>query len=134
MSAFRTAVESGDPDRIVAELADDVVFHSPVAHKPYHGKDVVGIILRGVVRVFEDFRYEQELGEEGDGASHLLVFRARVDDRDVQGIDLVRTDADGKVAELTVMVRPLSAAQAVAARMKVEYERGMAELTGGSAG
>lgn len=127
MSAFRTAVESGDPDRIVAELADDVVFHSPVAHAPYHGKAVVGMILRAVFRVFEGFRYEAEIGSEDE---HVLVFRARVDDKDVEGIDLLRTGEDGKVTELTVMVRPLSAATALAARMKVEYERGMAELAG----
>jgi hypothetical protein len=34
--------------------------------------------------------------------------RARVGDRELQGLDLVHTDADGRVDELTVMVRPMT--------------------------
>jgi len=68
--------------------------------------------------VLEDFRYLNDV-EQGD--TQALIFAARVGDRELQGLDLVRTDADGLVTELTVMVRPLSGlvavAQAMAARL-----------------
>ena len=111
---FRAAVEQGDMDAAVALLADDVVFRSPAVFKPYEGRDAVATILRTVFRVFEDFRYTDEL--EGEGI-HGLLFSARVGDRSLQGIDLLRPDAQGRIAEFTVMIRPASGLIAVAERM-----------------
>ena len=111
---FRTAVERGDVDAAVALLADDVVFRSPAVFKPYEGRETVATILRTIFAVLEDFRYTDQLeGEE----IHGLVFAARVGDRSLQGIDLLRPDADGRIAELTVMIRPASGLMAVAERM-----------------
>src|SRR5689334_7788545 len=111
---FRDAVERADMDAAVALLADDVVFRSPAVFKPYEGQETVATILRTVFGVFEDFRYTDEL----DGAGvHGLVFEARVGDRSLQGIDLLRLDADGRIAEFTVMIRPASGLIAVAERM-----------------
>ena len=111
---FRTAVEAQDHDAMIACLAEDVVFHSPVTFRPFEGKAAVGHVLGAVLRVFEDFRYTDEL--DGDDLV-ALVFRARVGDRDVEGIDLLRPRADGLIGDFTVMVRPLSGTQALAAAM-----------------
>jgi hypothetical protein len=43
-----------------------------------------------------------------DGA-HALIFRASVAGRELEGIDLLRFDDDGLIADFTVMVRPISA-------------------------
>jgi hypothetical protein len=72
------------------------------------------------MNVFEDFRYVHQL-EDGDVAA--LIFAARVGDRDVDGLDLLRFDGDGKVAELTVMVRPMSGLNALADAMGRQFER-----------
>ena len=112
--SFRSAVERKDLDAVTELLADDVVFRSPAVFKPYHGRETVATILRTVVSVFEDFRYTDEL--TGDGV-HALIFEARVGDRDLQGMDLIRADADGRIAELTVMVRPASGLMALGERM-----------------
>src|SRR3954463_4907504 len=96
--ALRRAVERGDIDAAVDLLADDVVFRSPAVFKPYAGRAAVETILRTVFGVFEDFRYTDALA--GDGV-HVLVFEARVGDRELQGIDLLRDDADGRIAEFT---------------------------------
>jgi hypothetical protein len=48
---------------------------------------------------------------------HGLVFETRVGERKVTGIDLIRATKDGRIAELTVMVRPLSAVAALAEAM-----------------
>jgi hypothetical protein len=116
MHPFRTAVEAGDIAAAAELLADDVVFNSPAVFKPYAGKPVVGAILRAAFDTFEDFRYENEL-TSADGRDHALVFRARVGDREVQGADFIHTDASGQVTQFTVMVRPLSGLQALAAAM-----------------
>ncbi|HWN26475.1 MAG TPA: nuclear transport factor 2 family protein [Actinomycetospora sp.] len=115
MTTFRAAVEAGDMDAAVALLAQDVEFHSPVVHSPYRGRDAVAPILHAVAQVFEDFRYVTEVG---NGDDHVLVFRAHVGDRELEGVDLLHHDASGAIDRLTVMIRPLSALQAVAAAMR----------------
>jgi hypothetical protein len=115
-TTFRSAIEARDIESAIALLTDDVEFHSPVVHSPYRGRDAVAPILRAVVEVFEDFRYVAEIGDSGD--EHVLVFRAHVGDRELEGIDLLRHDASGAIDRLTVMIRPLSALQAVAGAMR----------------
>jgi SnoaL-like domain len=118
--AFRAAVEAEDPDGVVEALAEDVVFRSPAVFKPYEGRKVVGaIITQGAMRAFEDFRYTDQL-EDGDTAT--LIFQARIGDRRLDGLDLLRFDADGKVRELIVMVRPLSGLNALAEAMGRRFE------------
>jgi ketosteroid isomerase-like protein len=111
---FRAAVEREDIDAAVALLADDVVFRSPAVFKPYRGKETVTTILRTVFGVFEDFRYTDELA--GDGV-HTLIFEARVGDRELQGLDLIRSASDGRITEFTVMIRPASGLMALAEHM-----------------
>jgi hypothetical protein len=113
---FRAAVEAGDAEGAIALLAPDVVFRSPVVHRPYEGADAVAGLLRAVFEVFEDFRYVDEL--ESAGGGHALIFEARVGDRQLQGMDLLYGDADGRIGRFTVMVRPLSGALALAEAMK----------------
>ncbi|MEU4985337.1 nuclear transport factor 2 family protein [Streptomyces sp. NPDC021969] len=126
MRAFRAAVEAHDVDAVEALLADDVVFSSPVVFKPYRGKAITAAILRAVERVFEDFRYERVIGE-ADGRDHALLFSARVGDREISGCDFLHLDASGRIDELTVMVRPLSGAQALQTAMAAQFERIAAE-------
>ncbi|OUD05189.1 nuclear transport factor 2 family protein [Streptomyces swartbergensis] len=122
MRAFREAVEALDLDAAEALLAQDVVFTSPVVFKPYTGKPITAAILRAVSGVFEDFRYVREINDV-NGRDHALVFTARVGDREINGCDFIHVDEDGLIDELTVMVRPLSAAQALAAAMGAQFER-----------
>ena len=126
MRAFREAVERRDHEAVAALLADDVVFTSPVAFAPYAGKAVTAAILRAVLRVFEDFAYVREIGDAG-GRDHALVFTATVDGKQVQGCDFLHLDEQGRIDEFTVMVRPLSAATALAAAMAGQYPRILAE-------
>ncbi|MFS8097325.1 nuclear transport factor 2 family protein [Lentzea alba] len=126
MNAFRAAVEARDTDAMAACLAENVVFTSPVAFAPYPGKPLTAAILRGVMRVFENFRYEREIA---DGENHALVFRAEVGGKEIQGCDFLHLDADGLIDEFTVMVRPLSAAQALSEAMAKQFEQIKAEVT-----
>ena len=122
MRAFREAVEKLDLDAAEALLAPDVVFTSPVVFKPYAGKAITAAILRAVSEVFKDFRYVREINDV-NGRDHALVFTARVGDREINGCDFIHLDEDGLIDEFTVMVRPLSGAQALAAAMGEQFER-----------
>jgi len=119
--AFTAAVEGGDPEALIGTLAEDVRFRSPVVFRAYEGQELVGRILtEAAMKVFEDFRYTDRV-EDGNLAA--LIFSARVGDRQLDGLDLLRFDAEGKVAELTVMVRPMTGLIALAEAMGREFER-----------
>jgi hypothetical protein len=109
---FRNAVESGDRDGMVAALAPDVVFNSPVKHRPFEGREAVAALFGALLETFEDFRYTDEF-DKADG-SKALIFRARVGDRELEGIDILRFNGEGLVQDFTVMVRPLTGAIALA--------------------
>ena len=117
--AFRAAAEAKDFSAAHELFAEDVVFRSPVVFKPYEGRDALMLLLGAVVRVFEDFRYVEQV-ETGDTA--VLMFEAKVGDRDVQGVDILRFGEDGRVREMLVMVRPMSGMHALAEAMQAQLE------------
>jgi SnoaL-like protein len=125
MHPFRKAVEERDEKAIHAMLADTVVFTSPVAFKPYVGKPITAAILRGVLRVFENFRYVREIGDAG-GREHALVFETGIAGAPgvtVTGCDFLRFNDDGLIDDFMVMVRPLSGATALSEAMGAQFER-----------
>jgi SnoaL-like domain len=108
---FRAAIEARDQPAMLATLAPDVVLHSPISFKPFEGKEAVKDLFSVLLEVFEGFHYTDEL--TGPGV-HALIFRTRIGNRTIEGIDLLRDREDGLVADFTVMVRPLSGAIALA--------------------
>ena len=104
-TSFRAAVEAKDMDAATALFADEIVFHSPATFHPFVGRETVTRLLGLVAETFEDFRYTDEFVA---GAAHVLVFRASIGGREIEGIDLLRLDDDGLIADFTVMLRPLS--------------------------
>ena len=119
---FVDAIHARDPEAVKAALAPDVQFLSPVVFKPYEGRDVVGLILtEGAMKVFEDFEYVHRL-EDTEARVATLIFRARVGERALDGLDLLEFDEDGLIAGLKVMTRPLSGTNALAAAMCERFE------------
>ncbi len=130
MHAFRAAVEAGNFAALPALCAEDVVFRSPIAHKPYHGREQLAVILQAVSNVFEDLRYDREIGaplEPGQDGDHALMFTARVGELEINGCDFLHTRGDGLIDEFTVMLRPLKAVNAFAEKMAVEFDKVMRE-------
>jgi hypothetical protein len=97
-------------------LHPQAVFRSPMAHKPYAGAPMVNLILNTVLQVFQDFAYHRELAT-GDGLSVVLEFSARVGERELKGIDMIRFDEAGKIVDFEVMIRPMSGLQALGDEM-----------------
>ncbi|MEZ0052595.1 hypothetical protein ABIA30_003617 [Mycobacterium sp. MAA66] len=133
MHAFRKAVEAQDTAAMAACLAEDVVFTSPVAFKPYPGKPITAAILRGVMRVFEDFRYIREINDPENGNS-ALVFETYVAGKKITGCDFIHVDSDGLIDDFMVMVRPLSGAQALSEAMAAQFPQIQAEAAEAIAG
>ena len=113
--AFRQAAEAKDFSQVDELFAEDAVFRSPVVFKPYQGRDAIRMLLGAIVQVFEGFRYLEHV-EDGDTA--VLMFEAMAGDRELQGVDILKFGDDGRIVEMTVMLRPMSGLVAVGERMK----------------
>lgn len=103
---FRRAAEAKDVNLMTETLREDVVLHSPILFRGFEGREVVAQVLTHVAATLEDLTYVDELVGEGTVA---LRFKARVEDRELEGIDFLELDEDGRVRELTVFMRPMSA-------------------------
>jgi SnoaL-like domain len=103
---FRRAAEAKDLELLTETLREDVVLHSPILFRGFEGRDVVSQVLTHVAATLENLTYTDELSDENTVA---LRFKASVGDRELEGIDFLELDEDGRVAELTVFMRPMSA-------------------------
>jgi hypothetical protein len=109
-------IAAGDLSRLPELLHPQAVFRSPMAFTPYESAAAVNLILNTVVRVFEDFAYQRELAST-DGTDVVLEFSARVGDRQLKGIDMIRFDETGLITDFEVMIRPMSGLQALGEEM-----------------
>ena len=115
LAAWHRAIAARDA-KALPPMRADAVFRSPMAHKPYHSAEAVMLVLSTVVNVFENFAYHRELAT-ADGLNVVLEFSASVNGKEIKGIDLIRFDEDGRIAEVEVMVRPFSGLQALGEEM-----------------
>ena len=111
---------------MTAVLREDVVLHSPILFRGFEGREMVGQVLTHVAATLEDFAYTDEIAGED---TVCLRFKAKVGDRELEGIDFLELDDDGKVTELTVFMRPLSAINAFNEQMKMRLEAAQAAAT-----
>lgn len=98
-------------------LADDAVFHSPVVHSPQVGKALTKLYLSAAIMVLgsSNFEYVREVVGESDA---VLEFTAEVNGIHINGVDMVHWNADGKIDDFKVMIRPLKAVNLLHQLMK----------------
>ena len=113
---WHALIRSRDARGLDALLADDVVLHSPVVHTPLAGKPIVRKYLQAALQVFvnDTFRYVRELEGPGDA---VLEFQVEIDGITVNGVDMLRWNADGRIVDFKVMVRPLKAVNLIHQKM-----------------
>jgi hypothetical protein len=116
LASWHRMVASKDLADLPSLLHADATFRSPMAFRPYASAKAVNLILATVIGVFEDFEYHRELATD-DGLSAVLEFSARVGDKQLKGIDLIRFDTAGRIVDFEVMIRPLSGLQALGDEM-----------------
>ena len=124
ISVWHRIVGSRSREELSRWLADDAVFHSPVVHTPQRGKALVMWYLSAAFSVLgnEHFRYVREIVGPQDA---LLEFETEIDGIAINGVDLIKWDALGRVVEFKVMVRPLKAINVVHQRMAATLESTM---------
>ena len=116
ISIWHELVRTRDARGLNDLLADDVVFHSPVVHTPQIGKAVTIQYLSAAFRVFfnESFRYVREVIGPRDA---VLEFEVEIDGIQVNGVDMLRWDEQGRITEFKVMIRPLKAINLIHQKM-----------------
>ena len=116
LDTWHHMVASRDLSNLLSIVHPDAVFRSPMANTAYTSAPALMLALSTVIQVFEDFTYHRQLATD-DGLNIVLEFSARVGDKQLKGIDLVRFNEQGQITEFEVMVRPLSGLQALGAEM-----------------
>lgn len=116
MIPFGQAIVAGDMTAMAGLLHPDATFHSPAVFRPYEGRDAVLYVLSAAARTIKDFSYTAEAA--GPDGVAVLKFRGRVDRYEIEGVDIVTTDEDGQITDVTVMVRPLRGLEALVAAMQ----------------
>ena len=116
LDTWHHMVASRDLSNLLSIVHPDAVFRSPMANTAYTSAPALMLALSTVIQVFEDFTYHRQLATD-DGLNIVLEFSARVGDKQLKGLDLVRFNEQGQITEFEVMVRPLSGLQALGAEM-----------------
>ena len=120
---WHKVIEGGSDPRALSEiLRDDAVFHSPVVHTPQVGKPIVMAYLTaaGATLGNDSFTY---LREVVDGENAVLEFSTEMDGIQINGIDMITFDEEGKIKDFKVMVRPLKAINKVWEMMGAQLKR-----------
>ena len=98
---------------------------------PQRGKAITKLYLQAAQATFpgdagdngtgsgRSFRYVKQILSGNQAA---LEFETRMDGKIVNGVDLITCDAQGKIVEFKVMIRPLQAVNAVHERMRSMLE------------
>jgi hypothetical protein len=102
------AIREADGEALRELLSEAVIFHSPV--QTYRGREQVVRLFVLVGGVLERWDVTREL----DG---VTFFAAEVEEHPVDGVLVQRAGEDGRIAEITLMLRPLAGLQAAVARM-----------------
>ena len=116
LAQWHRMIASGDLGPLPAIVNADATFRSPMAFKAYHSAEAVIFILRTVFGIFRNFSYHRQLFSD-DGLSVVLEFSAEVEGKQLKGIDLIRFDEQGRIADFEVMIRPLNGLQALGVEM-----------------
>src|ERR1044072_503994 len=89
-------------------LHPDAVFESPVVHSPQRGRDITFKYLSSAEKVLggPGLTYVGE-GRSDNGA--VLEFKTIIDGIEINGVDIISFDSEGRITHFKVMVRPLKA-------------------------
>jgi hypothetical protein len=109
VAELKRHIETGtykDPAAFDHRVAEEVVLHTPRFWRPITDRNWMLGILSMVPQAIEGFTYHRHWI---DGHDVIMEFAGDVGGLRLQGIDIFTLDPNGKITELTVLVRPPNA-------------------------
>ena len=114
-------------------LDDDVVFYSPIVFTPQRGKAITSLYLKAAGQTFSGEPASSSRGTDHAGGFHysktvladdtaVLEFETTMEGKYVNGVDIIRCNAQGRIIEFRVMIRPLQAVNLVHQQMAAMLE------------
>jgi hypothetical protein len=91
-------------------------------HSPQKGKELTKLYLTAAYHVLfgANFRYVREVVSEDNA---VLEFNAEIDGIHINGVDMLHWNADGKIDDFKVMIRPLKAINLLHGMMRKMLEQ-----------
>jgi len=122
IAAWHDVLATNNLEGLRELLAEDACFHSPVVHRPQHGRDLTALYLGAAFTVFQGtgFRYVRQIEGANDA---MLEFVASIDGIEINGVDIIHWNAFGKIDDFKVMVRPWKAIEKLREKMAAMLER-----------
>lgn len=116
IATWHHLVQTRNPRGLDDLLADEVVFISPVVNTPQRGKAITQRYLSAAFTVFfgPSFRYVREIVGARDA---MLEFETEIEGININGVDIIQWNDEGRIVEFKVMLRPLKAVHLVHERM-----------------
>ncbi|WP_165959428.1 nuclear transport factor 2 family protein [Nonomuraea longispora] len=112
---YREAGEAKDLDALIATLAPDVVFHSPLsARARFAGHRQMRELFGVALNVLGGLRYHTDVGDE---RTRMLASSAHLNGQELEESTLLRLNDEALIAEITMWIRPLPALTAVMAAL-----------------
>ena len=116
LEKWYTYFKSGDTDLLGPLLHEDVVFTSPVVHTPQKGTRLTHAYLAAATDVLGSNKFSY-IREFDCGSRAVLEFTCEIDGVEINGVDLIEWDNEGKIIDFKVMIRPLKAINIVHMKM-----------------
>jgi hypothetical protein len=120
-------VRERDVAALAALLAPEVAIGAPPYWEPFRGAALAQHLLGLILETIEGFSYHREWR---NGDELALEFRGRVGALELQGIDLISLDAEGRILRLDVLMRPVKAVNALIAAIAPRMAAYLSEQKG----
>lgn len=108
LNTWHAMIENKAVNNIANLLADDVTLFSPVIHTPIQGKKMVSLYLTAAFHTFLNGTFNYNRTFTSNNAA-VLEFSLRINEIDINGIDMITWNESGKITEFKVMIRPYKA-------------------------
>ena len=110
LDRWHRIVAARDLEALDEILAEDISMGAPPYWDKLTGRPLVHHLLGLIIQTIEDFTYHREWHDDSRGRGEIaLEFHGHIGELDLQGIDLITLDNEGKIQNLDVMIRPMNA-------------------------
>jgi hypothetical protein len=124
---FGEGWRSRNLERWIDALAPDVALHSPLLSIPFRGRHVARDLYSVLFTTFGEFTITDR---SRSGDTEFIAWRGELDRRTVEGVDVIRYQTDGAIAEIRVLMRPLTAIAVFAATVGPAFARRRGRVAG----